>query len=67
MSGIDVNIDSSMAVLFQQEGALQVSGRTALELPLQQPLAIERQAANFTFTADYALTTLALEQVPEQL
>jgi len=67
LGGIDVDIDSSMAVLFQLEGALQVSGRTALELPLQQPLAIERQAATFTFTADYALTTLALEQVPEQL
>ena len=63
MSGIEVYIDSSMAVLFQQGAALQVSGRTALELPLEQPLTIDAQAANFTFTADYALTTLALEPV----
>jgi hypothetical protein len=62
LSGVEVTIDQSIASLFQQNGVLQVSGRTALELPLEQPLTIEPQVSSFTFTAPYALTTLALEQ-----
>jgi hypothetical protein len=64
LAGVEVMIDQSIGGLFQQNGVLQVSGRTALELPLQQPLTIEPQASNFTFTAPFALTTLALERSP---
>lgn len=62
LSGVEVIIDPSIAGLFQQNEVLQAVGRTALELPLEQPLTIEPDASSFTFTAPYALTTVALER-----
>jgi alpha-mannosidase len=59
---VEIMIDQSIAGLYQQNGVLQVSGTTALELPLEQPLTIAPQASSFTFTAPFALTTLALER-----
>lgn len=60
LSDVKLNIDPALASFFQQNGTLQITGRTALELPLEKALPITPNATDFTFEAAYSLTTLAL-------
>jgi alpha-mannosidase len=62
LAGITVNLDPGIASMFQKNGVLDITGRTALELPLDQTLMILPDSAQFTFTAAYALTTLRLSR-----
>ena len=57
---VTMNIDSSIAELYQDKGKMQADEITALELVKDDSLPIETGAETISFIAPYALTTIEL-------
>jgi hypothetical protein len=66
LASITVTLDPRIAGMFQDNGVLLTGGATALEQMLDQPMPIVANAADYTYTAAFALTTVVLsrEQPP---
>lgn len=65
LPGIEVTLDAALASLYQRDGVVNVVPQTALETALaagSAPLDIQAAASAFSFTAPYALTTVALQR-----